>query len=173
MIAALWHQCEKSLSQTCSLSLCLSLNIKMSECENSVQATLMYMYTSSYRHNNTLKTASTIKSSNYSVKANMTGNLKCMRAVVIYRSWANNEPDVQNLLSKILLFLYPWTSALQGPHPNCQTGHVYIFFSAVCPAEFCVIFTLRNESGWWCCGSGRLQTSELQTMGGDLLYHRL
>lgn len=48
-------------------------------------------------------------------------------------------------------------------------------FSTVCPAGVCVILfclTLGNESGWWCCGSGRLQASEHQTMGGDLLHHR-
>lgn len=28
------------------------------------------------------------------------------------------------------------------------------------------LLRLRNESGWWCCGSGRLQGSEQQTMGG-------
>lgn len=28
------------------------------------------------------------------------------------------------------------------------------------------LLSLRNESGWWCCGSGRLQVSEQQTMGG-------
>ncbi len=100
------------------------------------------------------------------------------------RLWTNNEPGVLCLVSTFFFF-YPWTSALQGLHPNCQTGHVYIFFRCVPSWVLChfypekwiwvVVLWLREITDFWAPNHGRRPAApqaieRLQTTGLSSKY---
>lgn len=108
--------------------------------------------------------------------------LKYKRLIIIFP----DHRSVMNLMPSVSYpQFYPWTSALQGPHPNCQAGHVYIFFRCVPSWVLChfypekwiwvVVLRFREITDLWAPNHGRRPAApqaieRLQTTGLSSKY---